>query len=534
MPIQEKPGTAKQGSSTTFLPTSVGNCVLWLDGKDPAGTGTPPSTGATVSTWTDKAAGKNAAATGSPTYVAGGGINFNGAAYFLNQTFSQNLSQRSIFIIMQETVHNGVYGVFPLIPTPSSGIDYQTTTGLSVETSNGLRFYGNGGSYQSDLGNASLLVKAIYNDNMNGTAGSGYLNGTNATNATAGYTAGTCSGYGVAARWSGNISTSYSLNGVIYEILFFNTPLSVVNRRTIEGYLAQKWGLTASLPVGHPGLTNNYLTTSTAPISYPIVSIAARPQPKFIIGEKVPTQSGGAGYTPASSGTLSVWLDASATATLTLSGANVTAWVDKSTNTYSAIQNNSLGYPTYTAAAGANPAYVNFSPNQALRIPSRPYVTTWTLFVAMNSVTIQARWFISPYSSVGLVMMGMAEPGSKIYSGLLPGAPSDITGNHIEMTTAQNTSTSGVLAWFRDGTQQVTNTTNANIAAVPGAALGIGANASGDFDIGGQYQIYELILYNAYLDTTQRQKVEGYLAWKWGLQASLPGGHPYASAAPTS
>ena len=286
MPIQENPGTAKQGSSITFVPTSISGCVLWLDGKDPAGTGTPPSTGATVSTWTDKATGKNGAATGSPTYVAGGGINFNGSSYFLNQAFSQNLSQRSIFIVMQETVRNNVYGVFALIPTPNTGADYQTTTGLSVETSNGLRFYANGGSYQSDIGNATLLVKAIYNDNMNVTTGSGYVNGTNVTNGIAGYTAGTCSGYGVAVRWVGGILSSYALNGIIYEILFFNTPLSVENRRTIEGYLAQKWSLTASLPAGHPGLTNNYLTTSTVAIPYPITS-TTRANPKFTITESI-------------------------------------------------------------------------------------------------------------------------------------------------------------------------------------------------------------------------------------------------------
>jgi len=32
--------------------------------------------------------------------------------------------------------------------------------------------------------------------------------------------------------------------------------------------------------------------------------------------------------------------------------------------------------------------------------------------------------------------------------------------------------------------------------------------------------------------TEDRQKMEGYLAWKWGLQSSLPGGHPYENAAP--
>ena len=33
-------------------------------------------------------------------------------------------------------------------------------------------------------------------------------------------------------------------------------------------------------------------------------------------------------------------------------------------------------------------------------------------------------------------------------------------------------------------------------------------------------------------DTAGRQKAEGYLAWKWGLEGSLDAGHPYKSAAP--
>jgi hypothetical protein len=34
------------------------------------------------------------------------------------------------------------------------------------------------------------------------------------------------------------------------------------------------------------------------------------------------------------------------------------------------------------------------------------------------------------------------------------------------------------------------------------------------------------------LTTTQRQQVEGYLAWKWGLNASLPTTHPYYKVIP--
>jgi hypothetical protein len=31
----------------------------------------------------------------------------------------------------------------------------------------------------------------------------------------------------------------------------------------------------------------------------------------------------------------------------------------------------------------------------------------------------------------------------------------------------------------------------------------------------------------------QDQQIEGYLAWKWGLQSSLPADHPFRNNAPT-
>lgn len=39
--------------------------------------------------------------------------------------------------------------------------------------------------------------------------------------------------------------------------------------------------------------------------------------------------------------------------------------------------------------------------------------------------------------------------------------------------------------------------------------------------------MYELLLYNQSLSDTDRQRIEGYLAWKWNLQTSLPFRHPY-------
>jgi len=45
--------------------------------------------------------------------------------------------------------------------------------------------------------------------------------------------------------------------------------------------------------------------------------------------------------------------------------------------------------------------------------------------------------------------------------------------------------------------------------------------------------IGEVVIVDGNLSTDDRQKMEGYLAWKWGLEGSLPGGHPYESAPPT-
>ena len=45
--------------------------------------------------------------------------------------------------------------------------------------------------------------------------------------------------------------------------------------------------------------------------------------------------------------------------------------------------------------------------------------------------------------------------------------------------------------------------------------------------------IGELLFIDGMLSTSDRQRVEGYLAHKWGLTANLPAEHPYKSTAPT-
>ena len=68
-----------------------------------------------------------------------------------------------------------------------------------------------------------------------------------------------------------------------------------------------------------------------------------------------------------------------------------------------------------------------------------------------------------------------------------------------------------------------------NVTALSGTV----AAATGLF-IGGPSNYFngslsELLVYSATLTSTQRQSVEGYLAWKWGVKPSLPATHPFYS-----
>lgn len=82
-------------------------------------------------------------------------------------------------------------------------------------------------------------------------------------------------------------------------------------------------------------------------------------------------------------------------------------------------------------------------------------------------------------------------------------------------------SSGGTTALFSTGT---------NTVAWAAAGANLGANASLTvFD--GWYA--EVIYTNAKQTTGDRQKFEGYLAWKWGLTGNLDSSHPYKSIAPT-
>lgn len=315
----------------SFTPASLSRCQLWLDGLDPAGTRVIPADGSTVTTWIDKSGNANhGTGNGTPTYVSNGGINFDGSSYFSNTAFKMTFANRSMFFVMKETTRTNA-SVLSFIPTPSNQHDYFVQSGITFNTDGGFQtfgyWYGGPLGYQYRMGDPTLLPRGIYNDNMNTVVGSGYVNGSNAANKTAIYSATTCSGYVVAGRWyqDQGVPAGGKLNGVIYEIIAYDRGLTNSERQQVEGYLAWKWNLNSSLPTSHP-----------------FFKVSPGPELRSIMLNR---------------DELYLWLDASDLSTLyqgttiatpvTATAQNVGLWLDKSGNqrNYAALL---ATYPTYS------------------------------------------------------------------------------------------------------------------------------------------------------------------------------------------
>jgi hypothetical protein len=95
-----------------------------------------------------------------------------------------------------------------------------------------------------------------------------------------------------------------------------------------------------------------------------------------------------------------------------------------------------------------------------------------------------------------------------------------------------------IEAWY-DGSKQYSCLNGSTVISGGGSGnfaisvFGIGINPNkndGPSYLDGE--IAEIKVYSTFLAQSQRSLIEGQLAWKWGIQSSLPSSHPYKSAAP--
>jgi hypothetical protein len=519
-----------------FSPTSISGCQLWLDGGDPTGTGSQPANGANVSIWVDKSGnGKNATEGGTtPTYSsATRSIVFGGAGYFTNSTLSLPLSTRSVFIVCRQTSRAADFEGIMLLSSPSvSEIDFESATtipyfasGSNVTVGDTAFSIYNRGNYVHNYRPYILTPLGIYVDIFGSLSGTLYINGTSNSTDPDSSSVGTANGYILGARKFSGTTLSTFFNGIIYEIIIYNTALTAAQQQQTEGYLAQKWGLRNNLPGGHPGITSIIYPT---PRRTGTVNMTVNLRPYY-------TE-----FSLTSISGCQLWLDAADSTTIT-TVTGVSQWNDKSGNVNNLTQGTTGSQPSYASNL------ITFDSNKYLNIPASVMnnIATWSLFFAINPIS-SSNWimakqkdFIDTYNVLSMTL-NTATSGA-----ILTGSTGFLywrsmnAGTQAVSTAAITTSTIQIVNLTYDGTNLyfykngVLEKTTAGTFAIQNDitpstyTLGVSIYPGGQIlNLGvTNFRLGEMIVYNTFLNTTQRQEVESYLAQKWGLASSLPSGH---------
>ena len=457
---------SKASYYTTFTPTSIAGCQIWLDGADPAGTGVAPANGSTVSTWVDKSGnGYNGTATNTSTYSSGG-ILFNSSYY--STTYTANPTAETAFVVCKTTsrVTSDL-----IVCTPNGCREFYidnsdaillNSKGAFVIASAGLFPISNAVQLLEYTYSTSVATLYKYGASVSSVSGSYAFTGSSVT-----YIGGNDRGF---------------MTGYIYEIIIYNSVLTTAQRQQVEGYLAWKWGVQAQLPQSlAPALTN-------------------------------PTTISGC----------ILWLDATdpvGTGTPPANGTTLTTWKDKSVS----------NFPFTSAGSAYNTTAVN----------SLPGINISTNFFGYDPGSSQNNW-------QEIFVVGLWTGGSTFndYNGLVTGSIDIGTDGIVFIGNSGSTSWygsgNGYQTPFLNGTQTgvalpaistpfIIRTVTGSAVSIRGLRFGLDRIHTGRKWVG---FISEVICYNTALTGTQRQQVEGYLAWKWGTQSQLPANHPNYSSSP--
>ena len=216
-----------------------------------------------------------------------------------------------------------------------------------------------------------------------------------------------------------------------------------------------------------------------------------------------------------------LWLDASDPSSITKdSNGLVSQWNDKSGNGNQLLQTTSQQQPTHSGSE------VNFSVANNMDFTSNLPSTWWAITIGSPGPINSFRSLV--YTGTGntpvLVSNGDSSFGAYESSFGQAGSITWGVGETAMMAIDANGTNTQIS---KNAGQFFATGKNPNNAAVNFG--GIGTNNTQSFGV-----VNEFILFSAEPSEDDRQKIEGYLAHKWGLVASLPADHPYKNATPSN
>ena len=217
-----------------------------------------------------------------------------------------------------------------------------------------------------------------------------------------------------------------------------------------------------------------------------------------------------------------LWLDAADTSTVTTVSGAVSQWNDKSGNGRHAAQSNAALRPSFSSNSIAfngtshlicQPGWGNywewllvlkFDQTNVVQVPIRDSASG-------NSTAVHG------YTSSGVDFYRLRNSSNTAYSTSI----ANEFGTQMRIQGFSSRTSNNAFA-FVDGSQKTSWAVTGNM----GTDLYLGVNGT-SLGNGLQGTIREFVLLPAQADDVTRQKLEGYLAHKWGLTANLPADHPY-------
>jgi hypothetical protein len=304
------------------------------------------------------------------------------------------------------------------------------------------------------------------------------------------------------------------------EVLLYDGALSTQDRQRVESYLIWKW---KAQRTSYPGANTNFRTTHPF---YKFPTPTTTPfDPRIITG-------------------IFGWYDGADVSTISFSGSNMNLWKDKSGNGYNLTSTaGPVRLETSTNPCGVDIVFLSAFNQFISRTSgiSLTGVTTFSCFVVLKDLgdaTFFGR-FVSAGTTTdvssdntGFSIAHQTTNASIVIQKFQATGPpyTAITQSALVSSPSASYSiisfTSGTqLASFLNGTQVSSSPQTLTSPTYNFTQFAIGRGVSTGSPLNGV--VNEVVTYTTTLTPTERRQVEGYLAWKWGLQASLPTTHPY-------
>jgi hypothetical protein len=381
--------------------------------------------------------------------------------------------------------------------------------------------------------------------------------------------------------------------GGFQEYLIFNAVLADSDRQKTEGYLAHKWGKTASLPAGHPYKTSAPLLNTQATVAatglLPTAEVGVDANPNAPLTISVTSGTGyfGSVYTcapvangqwyadstaipgaTASTYTLDAryegkkitfratngrrsnviqywtpdmapgiidWWDAARADLLTLVSTKLSAWTSRVSARTLSQSTDSLR-PTYSATGRNSKPAMTFDGTDDFLLVDTPSVFP----VGTNPSTLAAHAFFANVTTGNWKVLMSWGGGITTRSLAKDSTEFVATGGGSTGTDLRST-----VAWTNADRIAITGDTSAGKTlaingdtpltkayALSTPAVGttyVGRSGAGDYWNGA---VQEIIVFGSTLTAADRANLEGYMASKWGTRALLPAGHVYKSSNP--